>query len=318
MSKKLIAVASAAALALSVLVGVAPASATAAAAFDTGIGNLPGATAATAATVPMPSTNILDTNFSGELDLTVVTGDTVRVETTGGVRVIESITGLGSSANAAVDVTKLGVTSWTKTYSTTTGAETVFVYTTSTAVGEVRVTITRPGLTYTNTLYLKGTQAGGNLSEYNIIDVTGVPATLAKGVKADITFKATDVFGNAVEDDAEVMNVNRVKVDGAAIAVAPTWDAAAKVYKASITSPSSSAFIVKLDAGRADITGLAAAVSQTFVVNNTTQAAVDAQVAALTAQLAASRPKANSVTKKRWNNLVLRHRALGGTAKLKR
>jgi hypothetical protein len=42
----------------------------------------------------------------------------------------------------------------------------------------------------------------------------------------------------------------------------------------------------------------------TTVINNTTQAAVDAQVAALTAQLAASRPKAKSVTKKRFNTLA--------------
>ncbi len=316
MSKKLIAVASASALALSVLVGVAPAMASANAAFGTGITGA-GTSAAAAATVPLPVTNIMSASFSGNLDLTVATGDTVRVETTGGVRIIEDITNLPTAATALIDVTKLGVTSWTKTYSTTTGSEAIKAYSTSTAVGEVRVTITRTGLTYTNTLYLKG---DASATTYNIVDVTGVPATLAKGAKADITYRVTDALGNDVTaDNSDAKAAARVKVDGADNAAAGTYDATAKVYKASITSPSSGAFIVKLSSASASaIAGFADPVSATFVVNNTTQAAVDAQVAALTAQLAASRPKANSVTKKRWNNLVLRHRALGGTAKLKR
>ena len=301
MSKKLIAVASATALALSALVGIAPAHASAAAAFGTGITGT-GASSATAATVPLPTTNILSSSFSGLIDLTVATGDTVRIETTGAARVIETLTGLGSAANASVDVTKLGAATWTKTYTTTDTSESVVVYTTSTAVSDVKVTITRTGLTYTNTLYLKGATAD---AEYNITAVTGVPATLTKGATANITFKATDVFGNAVEDDTDVKAVTVVKVAGSSIAVAPTWDAAAKVYKATITSPSSSAFIVEVTTGVTDIVGFADSVASTFVVNNAAaNAAATAQIAALTAQLADSRPKATSVTKKRYNTLA--------------
>jgi hypothetical protein len=296
MSKKLIAVASAAALALTALVGVAPASATAAAAFGTGITGT-GATSATAATVPMPTTNILSGSFSGLVDLTVATGDTVRIETTGGVRVIETITGLGSAANAAVNVAKLGVTSWTKTYAETDTSESVVVYTTSTTAGEVKVTITRTGLTYNTTLYLKGATAA---SEYNITDVTGVPATLAKGATAALTFKATDSLGNPVEDDSDVKNVARVKVAGVNTGTAPTWDATAKVYKVTITSPSSSAFLVELSSGATDIVGYADAVSVTSVVNNT---GVASQITALTAQVTALTADYNALAKK-WNARV--------------
>jgi hypothetical protein len=296
MSKKLIAVASAAALALSALVGVAPAHASASAAFGTGITGA-GATSATAATVPMPVANILSSSTSGNLDLVLTTGDVVRVETTGGVRVIETISGLGASANASVNVSKLGVTSWTKTYSTTDGTETIIAYALSTTAGSIAVTITRTGLTYTNTLYLKGATAA---SEYNVTDVTGIPATLAKGASADITFKVTDSLGNAVEDDTEVENVARVKVDGANIATAPTWDAAAKVYKAKITSPSSSAFIVSLSSGASDIVGYPDAVSSTSVVNGT---GVASQITALTAQVTALTADYNALAKK-WNKRV--------------
>ncbi len=303
MSKKLIAVASAAALALSALVGIAPASASgAAAAFGSGITGT-GTSAAAAATVPLPVTNIMSASFSGNLDLTIATGDTVRVETTGGVRVLENLDGFGNAASSVIDVSKLGATSWTKTYSAVTnGAASIKVYTTSTAVGEVRVTITRTGLTYNNTLYLKGAPSG---AEYNIVEVTGVPATLAKGASADITYKVTDSLGNALaDDDAEAKAGARITVDGTANTVAATWDAAAKLYKAKITSPSSNAFIVKISSGATDIVGYADAVSATFVVNNTTQAAVDAQVAALTAQISTMRTFERSVTKKRFNTLA--------------
>lgn len=298
MSKKLIAAASAAALALTALVGIAPASATGpAVSFSAGTTGGNGATSATAADVPLPTTNIMSTSFAATTTITgLATGDVVRVEATGAARLLEDVANFGAAANANIDVTKLGVPVITKTRTTASNLV-LFAYTTSTAVSEVRVSVTRTGLSFNTTLYLEG---AASTAQYNVRDVTGIPATLAKGATANLTFKVTDVFGNAVENDSDVLNVARVTVDGANLAVAPTWDAALKVYKATITSPSSSAFIVKLSSGASDVVGFADAVSQTFVVNNT---GVAAQITALTTQVAALVADYNKLAK-RWNARV--------------
>jgi hypothetical protein len=315
MSKKLIAVASATALALSALVGIAPAVASGPSIAFSGTSGAggDGSTSALAATDAMPTTNIMSTGFSAVLAITgLATGDVVRVETSGGNRMLEDVANFAANANANLDVSKLGSQLITKTR-TSDATLNLNVFSTSTTAAEIKVSVTRPGLSYSSSIWFKGAKAE---DEYNIVDVTGVPATLAKGAKADITFKGTDVFGNQVEDDTELKAKARVTVDGSPIAVDPTWDAAAKVYKASITSPSSSAFIVKIDAGSSiDIDGYADAVSQTFVVNNT---GVAAQVATLTTQLAEANAKlANRVTKKRFNTLARKWNAAFPSQKVK-
>ncbi len=298
MSKKLIAVASAAALALTALVGIAPASASGpAVTFSAGTSGGDGSTSALASTVSAPVTNIMSTSFAATTTITgLLTGDVVRVEATGAVKLLEDVTNFGAAANANIDVSKSGVATITKTR-TASGSLALYAYTTSTTAGEVKVSVTRTGLSFNTSLWLK---AAAPTAQYNITDVTGVPATLAKGATADITFKATDLYGNAVENDADVLAVTTVKVDGANIATVPTWDAAAKVYKATITSPSSGAFLVKVSTGASDIVGAAAAASSTAVVNNT---GVAAQITALTAQVAALTADYNALAKK-YNKLV--------------
>jgi hypothetical protein len=298
MSKKLIAVASAAALAITALVGIAPATASGPAlAFSSGTSGGDGSTSALASTVAAPVTNIMSTSFAATTTISgLATGDVVRIEATGAVKLLEDVTNFGAAANANIDVSKAGVATISKTRTSNTSLV-VYAYTTSTTAGEVKVSVTRTGLSFNTSLWLK---AAAPAAQYNITDVTGVPATLAKGATADITFKATDLFGNAVEDDADVKNVDRVKVDGTSIATAPTWDAAAKVYKATITSPSSSAFIVKVSSGATDIVGAAAAVSSTAVVNNT---GVASQITALTAQVTALTADYNALAAK-WNKRV--------------
>jgi hypothetical protein len=299
MSKKLIAVASAAALALTGLVGVAPANATAPTFTFTHTG-ANGETASTAATVSVERANAVATTVTGmALNLgTINTGDVVRIVASGGVRILTAaVTG-----SADLDASKLGRTEISFTSGGSADAsKTYYAFTKSTATGSVAVTVTRTGLTYTKTLYMKGVLAA--TAEYNITEVTGMPATLAKNATAAITFKVTDAFGNAVEDDTSIKNTATITVGGTAIGTAPTWDATAKVYKATITSPSNSVFIVTIDTATADPTvdGLPDANwRNTSVVNN---ASVAAQITALTAQVAALTADYNALVKK-WNKRV--------------
>ena len=305
MSKKLIAVAAAAALALTGLVGVAPANATAPAAAFTTIGSGDGSTSALAATVSVTRANLVGATATGiALNLTTLaTGDVVRVTATGGVRLL----GGAVTGSADVDVTKAGVTDVSYTHSTADGTthttKVWTAYTKSTATGTIAVTVTRTGLTYSKTLYLKGTFGVGDAVEYNITNVTGIPATLAANGTAAITFQATDAFGNAVENDTSILNVATVKVGGSNVATAPTWDATAKVYKATITAPTSGTFIVEVQADTADpsVAGLVAANwRHVAVVNNPT---VTAQITALTAQVTALIADYNALAKK-YNKLV--------------
>ena len=297
MSKKLIAVASAAALALTGLVGIAPANASGpAVAFSGATGA--GTSAASPATITVPHTNALAT--SGTVTVATVTvsnlatGDVVRVDATGSVKLVEAT----FANNVLVDVTTLGKSSISKTR-TTDDDLVLYAYTTTTTAGTVVMNVTRTGLTATSTLHLKGV-AG---PEFKITNVTGVPSTLATAATAAVTFKATDVFGNAVEDDTEIKALTPTNFG------AVTWDAAAKVYKATLTSPGNTAFITTIDLGATEVDGFADATDVfSAVVNNPAAtgqiATLTAQVASLTAQLADSRSKATSVTKKRYNTLA--------------
>ena len=305
MSKKLIAVAAAAALALTGLVGVAPANASAPAAAFTTIGSGDGSTSALAATVTVARANATGATATGiALNLTTLaTGDVVRVTATGGVRLLSgAITG-----SADVDVTKAGVTDVTYTHSTADGTTSTTkvwtAYTKSTATGTIAVTVTRTGLTYSKTLYLKGVILVGDDAEYNVTNVTGIPATMAANTTAAITFQATDAFGNAIENDTSILNVASVKVGGTSVSSTPTWDSTAKVYKATITAPTSGTFIVEVMVASADpsVLGLVAANWRNVsVVNNP---AVAAQVTALTAQITALTADYNALAKK-YNKLV--------------
>jgi hypothetical protein len=312
MSKKLIAVAAAAALALTGLVGIAPAVAAPTIAFGDGLDNAStaGTSSAAPATVNAPVENelVVAADNVVELDLgSLATGDVIRVETTGSVKLVESVVGL-ADASVNFDVAKLGKTLYTKTTSND-DAITLYVFATSTTAGTVVVSISRTGLSTTTTLYLKALVG----EYYNITEVTGVPATLAKNASADITFKLTDAFGNAVEGENITSWLNATTNLGTlAIPSAGTtngWDSTAKVYKAKLTSLSNAPFLVTITATDNSTDGFADA-NYIFsgVVNNpaaaTANTAATAQIAALTAQLAESRPKATSVTKKRFNTLA--------------
>jgi hypothetical protein len=337
MSKKLIAVASAAALALTGLVGVAPASASTptitldATAFVEG--GQTGATTDLANTIPVPADNAIvytATPVTGDtgrgLDFAnLAVDDVITVTTTGGVEVLSSVTGLGV-ASSLWDVTSLGKTSLTKTV-TTAGTDTLYFYTTSTAVGTAVITVTRAGssaVTVSKTYYFKGIAGPA----YNLTSVTGVPDTLANTKTANFSFKLTDVFGNNVASITTIGTSDITGTTAIPYVVVPStvsmragasayYSSSAGEYQATITSGSSSAtvFDMYIDRGEAagkqdaDVLGFATA-NNTFVaiLNNpaaaTANATATAQIAALTIQLAASRPIATSVTKKKYNKLA--------------
>jgi hypothetical protein len=323
MSKKLIAVASAAALALTGLVGIAPASATAPvftlnAQLDVGsFGSEAGTSAALANTVAVPSLNkLVATDVEGDSTDTarivevsnVDSGDTITVKTTGAVKVLESLTGYGA-ASVNFNVANVGATTWTKSFSDAAGNVPgdgdvdLFFFTTSTETGTAEITATRTGTTVTKTFYFEGIAGAA----HTVKGLTGVPTSLAEDATATFSFTITDVFGNAVESE-DVTATYTISPANATIAAATGtssgWDASAKNYKMTLTGVNSDPYVFKMDLGFTDAAlGLpAVADTSSAVINNP---AVAAQVATLTAQIAALQVIVDrKVTKKRYNTLA--------------
>jgi hypothetical protein len=305
MSKKLIAVASAAALALTALVGIAPANATGPAATFTagttttsaGTTLSTGVSSVEPATIQVPHLNYLP-GHTATLSITnVVTGDVVTVKGSAGIRILKDTAGLTGTANRNIDASKLGSDSFSAT-ATATATYTVQVFTTTTTAGTVAVTVARAGaspLNYSTTLYLKGLPG----LPYKYTDIVA-PATLVKTATSVVSFKAVDVFGNAVEASTAITGLS----GGALVNMGTvTWDASAKVYKSTMTSPSSGAFIGTITGASADVDGFADSSDDILaVVNYSGSSALVAQVTALTAQVAkrVSKKKYNTLARK-WN-----------------
>jgi hypothetical protein len=267
MSKKLIAVASAAALALSALVAIPAAAAEPTVAF---VGQADGAgTSSTPYTINVPYSNSVE-RTSNAIEFTVSaleTGDVVRITTSGSVKAIDSAVNVPNST--IFDVTSAHKSSIEKTR-TSDASYKFMVQNTTTTAGTVVVSVSRTGLTSTSTTYVKGI-AG---APYKITDVTGVPTTMAKLATAAVTFKQTDIFGNAVE------TAFGGTVAGGLGAV--TFDSTAKVYKSTLTASTSSAFTIEIDLGAADVDGFADATDNYVgVVNFAGNASLATQVASL-------------------------------------
>jgi hypothetical protein len=300
MSKKLIAVAAASALALSALVA-APAYAAPSIAVTGNTGGTTG-TAASPFTVLVPSANtVTDTGTPNALKFVVsglATEDVVRVTSTGSVKILDTATAL-PTASAFINVTTLGKTDITKNR-TSDAAYTFFVHTTSTVTGTVNVSVTRTGLTSSNTYSVKGL-AG---SPHKATVTGGVPATLAATKTSDVTFTVADVFGNLLEGATSPNIVGKGGTDNMGLV---EWDATAKVYKSKMTSPSNGAFIAKLDMSpSAEIAGFAdTELEIVAVVNSVGNASLTTQVATLTAQVASLQAIVDrKVSKKRFNTLA--------------
>ena len=331
MSKKLIAVAAAAALALTGLVAT-PSSAGETYTFEVipegQITAALGDTADAPLSINVPSQDVLRFNEAraGDIVLTssvirleiaaVATSSAVRIVATGGVRLVTDT----AFATAAGKKTAAGVASLDLVSSLADPpVVTVYAFTTSTAVGTV--TVTNGG--NTKVLYVKG----NNLISYAYNINFSAPSTADVSGDIEVTGSITDAFGNKIEDQGSN------PFDGNGIFSEPTFFGAADALSASpddwtesATSKGTYTFSVttKATAGQGAI-GLTidpvkVAVfgdpkSSQFLTFNT--ASLADQVTLLQAQIADMRTKARSVTLKRWNDLVMRHRALGGSAKLK-
>ena len=332
MSKKLIAIASAAALALSALVA-APAYAAFAIDIDgdVGVGGNIGVTAAAAAKVNLPTADVLrfatddETTTGTAVRVTVTTtriDTTVSVVTTGGVKVF---TAAQWASSAVTKNARAGATSVSA--ATAAGASTVdfYVFTTSTAAGTA--VFTQDG--NSRTLYLKGVKPVAynlNFTATSTADVDGV---------VTLTGTVTDAFGNKITGISEGGKLSNNAYSINDPLVVSGFGGAASVIKTDSWEEAEDAdgngtgdytFEVEVgDAAGTNIIGLSVASTtvKTLGTSKSTQfftvnvASLADQVALLQATIADMRTKARSVTLKRWNDLVLRHRALGGSAKLK-
>jgi hypothetical protein len=288
MSKKLIAVASAAALAITAFVGApafaAPATTITGAASGAGTSTDPYVETVPATNTIASGTNAVTITVSG-----LATGDVVRIDTTGTVKMVTSLTPYGT-ATTAIDLSTVGVQTYSKT-TTNTSDVVVYAFNTSTTAGTIVTTTTRTGLTASSTQYFKGSTD----AEYNITEVSGVPATLANTKTAAITFRVTDVFGNQVKNNADVLALTPTGVSGL------DWDATSEKYEAVMTSSSDNPYVLTIDLGVTDTVGMAKAKdSFVAVINNT---GVAAQITALTAQITALTADYNALAAK-WNKRV--------------
>ncbi len=343
MSKKLIAVASAAALALSALVvmptvanatGPGPFSVAASGSQATNQVVRDGSTSAKALEVSVPTSDVLrwvTENGGGEddpavdpADLTgsaiklVVTtpgaSDAITVTTTGGVKVITD-TVYDETSPAATSAS--GVTSLSDVAAT--GSATLYAYTTSTAVGTVVVSAAGSSKTY----FIKG------LSTFAYKMAFTGPTSVAPGAKATFTGTVKDMFGNDLTTALATTDFSITAVGGSAASVPTTlgvlgdynYNSTTKVYTIKHESrDTAGSYAVSINADSVERNAVKVeafgdlALTSFFSLNSLDPAA---QIAALQAQIADMRTKARSVTLKRWNDLVMRHRALGGSAKLK-
>ena len=300
MSKKLIAVAAAAALALTGLVA-APANSTVgpftvtANANDAGTG----LNADAAFTVKLPTQDVLRYNattgattstFRIEVQ-TPGTTDTVRVVTTGGVKVLTktAFDNLTSTTNN----TKAG--SADASQAAAGGSAEFILYTTSTTAASVTVS----SGSNSNVFWVKGTTP----APYNIA-VKNAPATASTSVDTKVDFTVTDAFGNAIEatTDVSITKVGPVTLSNPAKL---TWDTDRKTLTATIvgSAAGNASVAVELNpaATKIDAFGTPKTVFFTVAVGGTQAeqiTALTSQVAALTTQLAAS------VTKAKYNKLA--------------
>ena len=324
MSKKLIAVAAAAALALTGLVGVAPASANTfavsvvnASAIPSGQTTQTGDTAGTAFGILVPSGDVVRAGDAPNGNNTTTTAlrvvvtkssstATVTATATGGALLYNDTTLAANNATAG----------GAKTLSdATTGATSVFhVATTSTANSTVVFSDTNGN---SKTINLKGLSTWA----YTMNFTTAATAAIS----GDITISGTvkDVFGNdlttaLVASDFGISNLGG-NLTGAPIADPAAdkfaYNSTTKVYTITATARNSAglqAVSVVIDVANKASLKLAAfpapVTTAFFSVNvqdlAATVSSLNAQVAALTAQLADSRPKATSVTKKKYNTLA--------------
>jgi len=298
MSKKLIAVASAAALALSALVA-APAYA-AFSVTPTGEVADGGATAATAATINVPSQDVMRFQTVGGASSTIIrltvattsSGSSVTAVATGGARLLTT-----TQTAAATTTHKTGVTSLTQVSDGNSSA--VFdVYTTSTTAASVTITEGANASVF----WVKGVTAAANA--YNMA-FTAPTATSPAGA-IEFTGTVKDMFGNNVTGATFTVAAVGGNLLAGPTATA-TQDATTGVYTFELTNRNTAgaaAFSVSVDSPAAEKKAAfgAQTVDQFFSV---TAQDLSARVKLLEGQVATLQAIVDrKVTKKRYNTLA--------------
>jgi hypothetical protein len=321
MSKKLIAVASAAALALSALVAV-PASA---AAFSVDVdGSVDNAALATdgdtALEINVPSSNVLryntdSTSTASAIRFTVNTTDdskAVAATSTGGVKIVT-----GTQLAAAATTTATGTSSVSITSDS--DAEAVFyVYNTSTDAGTVTFA---EGSTNSKTFYVAGVTHDYNAYKLNAT----LPTSAALGEEVELSATIVDMFGNAVEDSAD-LPVLEVLGGDSAVATVIAWDGDTDTYVGEFTNRDDAgtvAISITLPAGTyaTKVTAFGSVVASAFGVVSAADLAeqvktLTAQVATLTASVTALTADYNKLAA-RWNAKVANKKTLKKKVALK-
>jgi hypothetical protein len=236
--------------------------------------------ATTPATPTVPSDNKVDLADTVKFVVTVPTGTIVRATATES----KLVTAL-DAADAAVTASAGAASVEINTGSGTTA--TFYAFTTKTTAGSVVVSVGGSSSTY----YLKGLAGPA----YNLS--VSVPTVAGLGSDVDFTAKATDVFGNTVENASITTTLLRGTVK-----TALTWNSTDKLYKGVITTPATAGTVAGIaNISATDVTGLAKAVKE--VSFSVAAADLSAQVAILNAENAQLKKDYNKLAKK-YNKLV--------------
>jgi hypothetical protein len=302
MSKKLIAVAAAAALALTGLVAV-PANSTVGPFAVTVNGNSGGTglNADAPYTVKLPTQDVL--RYNATVDTTTSTfrievqtpgtTDTVRVVSTGGVKVLTKTA--FDALTASTNNSKAG--SQDASQAAAGGSAEFILFTTSTTAASVTVS----SGSNSSVIWVNGITP----APYNVV-VKNAPATIPTSVDTKVDYTVTDAFGNAIEANtaATLTKVGPVTLSSVA---GLTWDTDRKTLTGTITGSAAGNASVNVEltgVTKIDAFGTPKSVFFTVAVGGT-QAEV---ITALTAQVASLKTDYNKLAA-RWNKLVASKKA---------
>jgi hypothetical protein len=312
MSKKLIAVAAAAALALTGLVA-SPASANVS---ITGTMASAGLTKAGAKTLDVPAdAEVTSADVGTSLVLVTVglaaKGDKATVTSSDGVFLLDEP---GDDDNKYT--AKSGLKEWSYTAKSAGDDAVFYVYTTSTTEGTFSVEV---GANKT-TRWVVGDET--TLVPYTLTVTAPSSVGTAAPAKANVVVALVDLFGNALTGVTYENEFDEGFV-GSGTLTDVEWNGTNKRYEAKAYGTAAGPFSITINifSDVDDVDGYADAKLSFFSTLNAADAetqvtALTAQVAALQAQLEASRPIATSVTKKRYNTLARKWNAANPSARV--
>lgn len=227
-----------------------------------------GTSSATAVVLPVPSDNSVDSADALRIGITgLVAGSSVTATATN-AKLVSAVTAGASVVSAAAGLGSLTVSTGTGTTAD------IYVYTTTTEVGSVAVTVGGNVTTY----FVKGT-AG---SAYNL--AVDAPTVANVGGTAQITATTTDVFGNAVTN----ATISSVVIRGSVGTF--TYNSTTKRYEATFTAlATEGSSIVSNTISATPVAGLAKPVTE--VVSTIAVADLAGQIAALETKIAALEAK---------------------------